>query len=101
LIAASEASGTQVLRVSPEKDETDLELAIDWALGQDVGSLVAIGGGGGRLDHLLGNAALVDLLAVVLDVRTWHQLRRESRLGKRATQDRLTTLVRALLPTPG
>lgn len=56
-LAASEASGTQVLRVSPEKDETDLELAIDWALGQDVGSLVAIGGGGGRLDHLLGNVA--------------------------------------------
>jgi len=52
-------------------------------------------------DDVNQRALLVDLLAVVLDVRTWHQLRRESRLGKRATQDRLTTLVRALLPTPG
>ena len=57
VLAEAEAAGATVLRASPDKDETDLELAIDWALRRDVSSLVAIGGGGGRLDHLLGNVA--------------------------------------------
>lgn len=56
-LAEAEAGGAAVLRSPPDKDETDLELAIDWVLGRDVTSLVAIGGGGGRLDHLLGNVA--------------------------------------------
>ena len=37
-------------------DETDLELAIDTVVARDVDRLIVVGGAGGRLDHLLGNA---------------------------------------------
>jgi len=56
-LAEAEAAGATVLRSPRDKDETDLELAIDWALRHQPPSLVAIGGAGGRLDHLLGNVA--------------------------------------------
>ena len=44
---------------SPDKDATDLELARDVALRHDPSEIVFAGGGGGRLDHLLGNLAVI------------------------------------------
>ena len=44
---------------SPDKDATDLALALDVALRSDPGEIVFVGGGGGRLDHLLGNVAVI------------------------------------------
>ena len=44
---------------SPDKDATDLELALDVALRNDPSEIVFVGGGGGRLDHLLGNAGVI------------------------------------------
>lgn len=44
---------------SPDKDATDLELALDVALRSDPSEIVFVGGGGGRLDHLLGNVGVI------------------------------------------
>ena len=44
---------------SPDKDGTDLELALEVALHHDPSEIVFVGGGGGRLDHLLGNVGVI------------------------------------------
>ncbi|NQD65880.1 thiamine diphosphokinase [Bacillus haikouensis] len=43
----------------PEKDETDLELALNWVLKQNPDSIKIFGGTGGRLDHFMGNIQLL------------------------------------------
>lgn len=43
----------------PEKDETDMELAINWALDQQPTTIRIFAGTGGRLDHFLANIQLV------------------------------------------
>lgn len=43
----------------PEKDEPDMELAINWALAQNAEKIRIFGGTGGRLDHFLGNLQLI------------------------------------------
>ncbi|OIU72268.1 thiamine diphosphokinase [Rossellomorea aquimaris] len=43
----------------PEKDETDLELALNWVLSQMPGSIKIFGATGGRLDHFMGNVQLL------------------------------------------
>ena len=51
--------GCEILRHPVDKDATDLELALDTALGSGAERAVVIGGDGGRLDHLLGNAFVI------------------------------------------
>jgi thiamine pyrophosphokinase len=74
LVARARADGT-LLHVHPaDKDATDLELALDVVAGlcsgSDVpGRLLVVGGGGGRLDHLLADIALLaSPRTVALDV---------------------------------
>jgi thiamine pyrophosphokinase len=43
----------------PEKDETDMELAFNWALEQEPEGIHLFGASGGRLDHLLANIQLI------------------------------------------
>lgn len=43
----------------PEKDETDMELALDWALAKRPEKIRVFGGTGGRLDHFLGNVQIL------------------------------------------
>jgi thiamine pyrophosphokinase len=43
----------------PEKDETDLELAIEWAIGQKPRNIHIFGATGGRMDHFLANIQLL------------------------------------------
>ena len=43
----------------PGKDATDLELAMEAALRSAPTDIIFVGGGGGRLDHLLGNVAVI------------------------------------------
>ncbi|MEW4307372.1 thiamine diphosphokinase [Rossellomorea marisflavi] len=43
----------------PEKDETDLELALNWAAEQDPEDITIYGATGGRLDHFMGNVQLL------------------------------------------
>ncbi|MDD9147103.1 thiamine diphosphokinase [Sporolactobacillus sp. CQH2019] len=42
-----------------EKDKTDLELALDWALGRDPDECLILGATGGRLDHGLANVQML------------------------------------------
>lgn len=43
----------------PEKDETDMELALNWALAQSPDEIKIFGGTGGRLDHFFANVQLL------------------------------------------
>lgn len=60
-VAALVAQGAQVQRHPPEKDETDLELALKWAAAQGATWIRILGAVGGRLDQTLGNVYLLAL----------------------------------------
>ncbi|MDP4156174.1 MAG: thiamine diphosphokinase [Bacillota bacterium] len=46
-------------KFKPEKDETDMELALNWALEQKPDQIRVFGSSGGRLDHFFANVQLV------------------------------------------
>ena len=58
-VAAAEAAGARIVRHPPDKDATDLELAIDAAVALSPGRVLVIGHDGGRLDHLLSALLLL------------------------------------------
>ena len=53
------AEGGEIERHDPDKDATDLDLAMDRAVRDGAARVVVIGGDGGRLDHLFGNLTLL------------------------------------------
>ena len=53
-LAAAEQSGTRIERHPADKDQTDLELALELAA-RLADRVIVIGAAGGRLDHLIGN----------------------------------------------
>ena len=55
----AERAGAQIVRYPHDKDETDLELALDHALELEPSSIVIIAALGDRLDQTLGNIALL------------------------------------------
>lgn len=59
VLAELESAGTTVERHPTDKDATDLELALDRAVALGATRIVVVGGAGGRLDHLLGNALVL------------------------------------------
>jgi thiamine pyrophosphokinase len=71
-VALEEATeaGTAVERHPPDKDATDLELAVHAARDRGAVRIIVLGGYGGRLDHFLGNALLLgssDLDDIVIE----------------------------------
>jgi thiamine pyrophosphokinase len=50
---------TELKKYQPEKDETDMELALNWALNQQPSIIRIFGATGGRLDHLFANVHLL------------------------------------------
>ena len=58
-VARVEAAGGRVDRHPADKDASDLELALVAAAVADARQVLVLGGDGGRLDHLLGNAFLL------------------------------------------
>ncbi|MEJ7792102.1 MAG: thiamine diphosphokinase [Gaiellaceae bacterium] len=58
-IAAAEAAGARIVRHSPDKDATDLELALEEAAALGPRRLVVVGVEGGRLDHLIAGLLLL------------------------------------------
>jgi thiamine pyrophosphokinase len=49
----------ELKRFKPEKDETDMELAINWAVSQKPEIIRMFGGTGGRLDNIFANIKLL------------------------------------------
>lgn len=65
-VIESAVAQEHIQRFPAEKDETDLELAIVWAMKQEPESIVILGATGGRLDHFFGTISLLmnkDILA--------------------------------------
>lgn len=58
-LAAAQAAGVPIERYPEDKDATDLDLALERAIANGHTDIIVIGGHGGRLDHLLGNALVV------------------------------------------
>lgn len=56
-----QTQGVEILRYPPEKDETDLELALKYAAEQDGQWIRIVGGVGDRLDQTLANMYLLAL----------------------------------------
>ena len=54
-----EGQVSELKKFKPEKDETDMELALNWALEQKPAIVRLFGATGGRLDHLLANVQLL------------------------------------------
>lgn len=50
---------TELQKFKREKDETDMELALNWALEQNPERVRIFGASGGRLDHFLANVQLL------------------------------------------
>lgn len=72
LLARAESRGT-IVEAHPEaKDHTDLELALRRARELGARRVIVLGGGGGRLDHLLANALVLaadDLAPLEIEAR--------------------------------
>jgi thiamine pyrophosphokinase len=69
-IVEAESKGAQIVRYPHDKNETDLELAIDHALDLEPSAILILGALGNRLDQTLGNIALLsDTRLVAMDVR--------------------------------
>lgn len=62
--------GVEFLRFPAEKDQTDLELALEWAAKQGVREIRVWGALGGRLDHTLANIGLL-LKGAQLGLTVW------------------------------
>jgi thiamine pyrophosphokinase len=56
-LASARAAGIEIDEHPPDKDDTDLGLAIDHVRRAGAERLVVLGGAGGRLDHLAANLA--------------------------------------------
>lgn len=50
---------SELYRFNPIKDETDMELALEWAFEQQAEKIQIFGATGGRLDHFFANVQLV------------------------------------------
>lgn len=59
LVNWARSSGVKIIRHPVEKDKTDAELALDYALKRGAREIELFGALGGRLDHLLANIMLV------------------------------------------
>ncbi len=60
-LSAIEAEGAELFRYPAEKNETDLELCLQWAASMDYEWIRIIGGLGGRFDQALANVYLLAL----------------------------------------
>jgi thiamine pyrophosphokinase len=58
-VEAAERAGVRIERHAAEKDETDLELALDAAIDLRPGRILVLAGRGGRLDHELSSLLLL------------------------------------------
>ena len=53
----------EIIKMPPEKDDTDTSLAIKLALKQGCDNIIIIGGLSGRLDHTMANLSMLQMLS--------------------------------------
>ena len=58
-LADAEENGARIVRYPADKDETDLELALDLATADGATTITIVGGNGGRISHLLSIVGLI------------------------------------------
>jgi thiamine pyrophosphokinase len=58
-LAQAKKDGARIQKHDADKDQTDLELALDAAVAEGAEHIAVIGGYGGRVDHFLDNALLL------------------------------------------
>ncbi|HAQ08403.1 MAG TPA: thiamine diphosphokinase [Bacillus bacterium] len=58
-LAEIEKEVSNLNKFKPEKDETDMELALNWSMAQQPESILIFGATGGRLDHFMANVQLL------------------------------------------
>jgi len=58
-LALFKTSIRNLKKVKPEKDETDMELALQWAVSENPEKIRLFGATGGRIDHFLANIHLM------------------------------------------
>lgn len=58
-LEAPRPSGAEILQFPPEKNETDLQLAMQCAIDRGYRHIYVLGAFGGRVDHFLGNISLM------------------------------------------
>ncbi len=63
LVAWARKRGSTLRRFPREKDKTDTELALEYAIAQGVTEVDFLGALGGRIDHTLANVGLLTLAA--------------------------------------
>ncbi|MFQ5942863.1 MAG: thiamine diphosphokinase [Anaerolineales bacterium] len=70
---ALESDGTEFIQHPADKDQTDLELALLYALSRGVDKIIILGAMGGRLDMTLANLQLLALPELsAAQVELWH-----------------------------
>ncbi|MEE9217048.1 MAG: thiamine diphosphokinase [Anaerolineales bacterium] len=68
-----EADGTEFITHPPDKDQTDLELALLAAVARGATEITVLGAIGGRMDMTLANVQLLALLELSgIQVEVWH-----------------------------
>ncbi len=58
-VAKLEKSGAKVIRLQPEKNESDTEAAVDRAISSGAKSITILGALGGRIDHAMSNIMML------------------------------------------
>lgn len=57
----NEAQGMEILRLKPEKDDSDTQSAVNAAIAKGAKEIVLLGALGSRLDHVMANIGLLSL----------------------------------------
>ncbi len=71
-LGRAEAEGVELIRHEPDKDQTDLELALTLAGERASGTVLVVGGAGGRVDHFAGNLGVLAAASYArLQIEAW------------------------------
>ena len=79
-LRAYETEGVEVVRFSPRKDYTDMELALNYAVEHGATRIFIMGATGSRVDHSISNVQLLhklldaDAQSIILDDKTGYTL---------------------------
>ncbi len=89
---------TEIVRLNPEKDDTDTQSTLNLAIRRGAKNILILGATGGRLDHFIGNMGLFGIWqtkkgvnVILADVQNYiclvengHIIRKDSQFGKYA-----------------